>query len=381
MIYLFGNDFLPHLPAFEDFNKCYNRMQLHYQNINLPMTTLDGQVIWENFAKFITAISKDETALLTEEAKIDYFYPFKILTDACESVTVKNDDYNDSGLSTTETKLKLNFKKFSNSWYDRALTPRTRKGKDIFQVEVTEDKIDDMCIEYFRGIQWVMQYYLHGDKGVTNRYVYVYHYAPLLHDLARVLNTPELQNKLPLYQDILKNEEDPIITPIHQLISVMPQSSWYLIPEPFRTLMSLRFQDISPNKFDIEIEGKKKEESYRSTVILSIVDPVRIDDDIKDIPIDVKYNEGKTRYPHNTGKIRIPIMPSIYKILANEPAKVLLDAKIEEEEVIVEKIKEVTPPKVKSRTPLYENKVKKVKDKSERRKFVSDFVWIDYQIM
>jgi 5'-3' exonuclease len=373
MIYLFGNDFLPHLPAFEDFNKCYNRMQFHYQNINLPLTNMDGQVIWENFAKFLSSVSKDESALLTEEAKIDYFYPFKMLTDSCEEVKVKTTDYNDGSLDTTETKLVLNFNKFSKAWYDRALTPRTQKGKDIFQIEVSEDKIDDMCIEYFKGIQWVMQYYLHGDKGVTNRYVYIYHYAPLLRDLARVLNTPELSSKFPSYQDVLKNEADPIITPIHQLISVMPQSSWYLIPQPFRALMSIRFQDISPSGFEIEIEGKKKEESYRSTVILSIVDPVRIDDDIKDIPIDVKFNEAKTRYPHNTGKIKIPTMPSIFKILANEPAKVMVDAKIEEEFTVEEVeevvVKEITPPKM------------KVKEKIERKKFVSDFVWIDYQIM
>jgi hypothetical protein len=160
-----------------------------------------------------------------------------------------------------------------------------------------------MCLEYFKGIQWALRYYLRGHRTVSSKFIYVYFYAPLLTDLHRILEIVDFE-RLPTISDVKHNLEDPYITPIHQLMCVMPRKSWRFIPQPYRDLMDIRFADLCPSSYEIDMEGVKKE--YMATILINIVDPYRITQGIEDYPIPAKYAEQRTIY---TGVVYNPRAP------------------------------------------------------------------------
>lgn len=302
-IYLIGNDFLPRFPFVDGVKDTMAKMQDIYNYMEKPLTSLGypefgiqpGQIIWNNLALFFKNLIKFERKSLGNIANTAYAYPFTIL-DESKTKNSKTGVY------------EVDFEKFRTKWYERALSPRTPEASLLGVGVNLDEEIDSMCLEYFRGIQWTLQYYMFGQDHVTTRYVYPYHYAPLVEDLFRVLMESDTDN-FPLVTDVVFTPDDPVITPIHQLICVMPPKSWNLIPLPYRELMKTRFNDISPDSFITETEAIDKldamgnppsrSQNYQKIAILSIVDPVRIVTETSDYPIPDKYKKGLTRYVKN----------------------------------------------------------------------------------
>lgn len=323
LIFLVGNDFVPNTIYFYDVKMVINHLIDTYVYTEKILTNENGEIIWENFGEFLKIFSKKEVKYLTEmAAKLDsYDYPFPIL-EAC----VKKEKSKNELLETFEYKVKVDIEKYKKLWYERALSPMSSLGKEIFPFEITSKDVDMMCIEYLKTFQWIMQYYTKGQKAVSSRFVYIYHFNPLISDIAEILTSGRLNDKLPKYEDVMFSSRDPIITPIHQLIAVMPPPSWKLIPEPYRTLMPIRFMDICPTEFEKLIEAKVEKDKYISTAILNIVDPVRIDRDIEDVPVPAKYKEQPNKFivVH-----KVPKAPRGYVGLKNEMKRLELQ-KLEE---------------------------------------------------
>ena len=66
------------------------------------------------------------------------------------------------------------------------------------------------------------------------------------------------------------------LTPLEQLISILPNKSSYLLPEPLRVLSSADspIVDMYPIEYDTDCEGKKYD--YEGIVIIPIVDVKRL---------------------------------------------------------------------------------------------------------
>jgi 5'-3' exonuclease len=176
-----------------------------------------------------------------------------------------------------------------------------------FKVDKTQDNgpyIKEMCMEYFKGMQWIMRYYMAGHNAISSQYIYVYHYAPLIQDMFRVLNEAIIENgitSLPTIDSISSSLKDPVITPIHQLLMVQPKKSWDLIPGKYRYLLDDPLRDISPIQFEVDAEGQqappgKTGSYYTDIAILSIVDPKRVIDITEQFPIPSKYLAVKTKF-------------------------------------------------------------------------------------
>jgi hypothetical protein len=164
-------------------------------------------------------------------------------------------------------------------------------------------------------MQWIMRYYLFGHTSVTSRYIYVYHYAPLVSDMAKVLERLSTSGRiLPTVESISNHVDDPIITPIHQLLMVQPNSSWDLIPGKHRYLLFDPLRDISPLSFMVDSEGQKGK-SYTDIALISIVDPRRVIDEAMRFPIPSKYDIVKTKFVLNAHYKKIPFMPMNLKEL------------------------------------------------------------------
>jgi len=330
MIFFEGNDFLPHIVSFDDVGKTINLMIEIYQITKKPLTNLSGDLNWENFAKFVHELAKREEQLLKKVAAQDYVYPFTLLDQATKKEYLKIDDGTfGNDMLMDKVQVQLDFPKFQNLWYDNALTPYTPEGDNfmvsqkIEGVPFTQMGVIDMIYQYMLGTQWILHYYQNGTKGVSSRYIYPFHHAPLLKDLGIVIDYLNKHDKSPSVDLIKYSELDPNITPIHQLIAVMPPSSWKFIPEPFRGLMLTRFADLSPTDFLIEKQGIMKGQEWTAIPLLSIVDPVRISRDLEDYDIPKEFRNRLPYFVKNIKRIRIPEKP-----------QTIIDVRISEEKML-----------------------------------------------
>ena len=316
MVFFEGNDFVPHIIAFDDVGKTINKMIEIYQVMSKPLTNPSGDLNWENFSNFIQELAKREEDLLKKVAAQDFVYPFTILDKAStKKYTTIDEGTFGNDMFESKVQVTLDFPKFQGLWYENALTPYTKSGtdfmikNDIKGVPFTQMGVIDMTYQYMLGIQWVLHYYLQGTKAVSSRYIYPHHHAPLLKELGVIMEYLWKHDKAPSVESIKFSILDPKITPIHQLIAVMPPSSWKFIPEPFRGLMLTRFADLSPTDFKVEKEGIMKGQEWTASPLLSIVDPVRISRDLEDFDIPKEYRDRLPYFVKNVRRVRVPQKP------------------------------------------------------------------------
>lgn len=126
----------------------------------------------------------------------------------------------------------------------------------------SEDGIQKICLDYLRCTVWVYDYYVTGLPSWSD--FYPWHYAPLMTDLASTMRGLLAEPNLATWRlrtAFIRGEPS---LPFVQLLSVLPPSSSYLLPQPFRTLFTdpnspLVRAGFYPKSFSIDYEGKTKE--------------------------------------------------------------------------------------------------------------------------
>lgn len=316
MVFLEGNDFLPKIMAFDEIGTTINAMIDIYIALSLPLTQEDGSIYWKNLEKFMKYLADNEETFLKQIAKKKFYKPFAALEKATKVERLAIDEGTFGLTGQEKEKVVLNYPLFQELWYENALSPFTEKGRKFMKQEklegypFTQNGVMNMGYQYMIGIQWVLRYYQYGTKGVSSRFLYTYHHAPLLKDLALIMTHIESLQKSPSFEDVKFSPEDPKITPIHQLIAVMPPASWKFIPEKFRNLMPTRFADLSPKDFKIEYDGiAEKKDDWIAIPLLSIVDPVRISRDLEDMDIPKEYHDRLAYFIKNIRKVFVPNVP------------------------------------------------------------------------
>lgn len=339
MLYLIGNDFVPPVISLTGWEKTEETINLmfdiytNYLMMDIPpnadsqdilLIKDDNSINWSRFSSFLKILADQETQLLInmyknldkkskQKNRKDPVHRLKILDDNI----FKHEDDNE---------YDINFDKFRNLYYEKALSPATDRCKNFMlkhQIEgypYTKGAVQKMIYEYLKGLQWIFQYYSLGTKAVTSRYVYSYFHAPLLSELASTIDYLMMNDSLPTLDTVRRQITDPYITPIHQLMAVMPRTSYNLIPEPYRTLMSKRFADITPVKFEIVQEGTSSD--HIKYPVIPFVDPERLISETADYPVPNEYLEGKNLFVVN---IRNPKVPSLYKKSYEKSMKVRED--------------------------------------------------------
>lgn len=215
LITFLGNDFLPLFPsASGDTNEIMTHIINLYKSTKVHLTTLEGDIIWENILMFFKnyEVYEDELYcnLISKERTFEYI------------------------------ELEMNFKcegnfnkeKYRDMWYKKQFSPASNalrmlvKDKDVYN----ETDIYTMCISYLKTLQWVLKYYSFGDKAISNTHFYPYYYTPLIPDVVKVLETIISLKQENILNDItsIHNKE---YNCIHQLYLVLPIWSKYLIPE------------------------------------------------------------------------------------------------------------------------------------------------------
>ena len=238
MIYLIGNDFLPHLPALNDMDEAIETLMRTYNMNGTSLTKESNQgkegereIDWSGLSSYLTALADEESRLLELESIKDVKHPSRMIIAATtKTETMKGNQ--------VVRKSRFNPDIYRGVWYENALGLQGPKANDIFSKLVpgynfgpTTGKIVEMVKSYLTGVSWVYRYYSSGKDFVNNDYVYRDNHSPLLSDIALVS-----KQFVPKKEDYEFNQHALEINPVHQLLSVLPPQSKDLLPVEVRHL-------------------------------------------------------------------------------------------------------------------------------------------------
>jgi 5'-3' exonuclease/20S proteasome alpha/beta subunit len=120
---------------------------------------------------------------------------------------------------------------------------------------------------YLEGLVWNLKYYYEG--CVSWEWFYPFHYGPMLSDIVNV------EQMLPEVSFEGKMGEP--LKPFEQLMGCMPPSSAYMLPKPYRWLMTEEDSPVNefyPKTFTVDMNGKRW--PWEAVVLLPFIDSKRL---------------------------------------------------------------------------------------------------------
>lgn len=265
MCFLLGNDFMPHFPALNirtvgiDILLNVYRETLGKTNKYL---TEGNKIVWKNVHEFIEHIAKQEDTLLTEEHKKrdkfarrfgdsgggggnnngnnmrdNRFERNAFNRDINKNSTnlqsfAKNDKKvlhdteevlgEGANIQQMDDLLMLPMKERSVEKYINPYAKdwEYRYYKALFDIEITDERRKQICVNYLEGLEWTFHYYMAG--CIDWKWCYNYHYAPLFKDLVKYIPHMDTQ--------FLKHKEKDPIEDLVQLCYVLPRQNLNLLP-------------------------------------------------------------------------------------------------------------------------------------------------------
>lgn len=296
MIFFVGNDFLPHMMAFERVGHAIRTMFAIYKRMDQPITTAEGAIDWKVMTTFVALLAEEEPELLKLKASYKFEYKSSMLDTASKKLDLpKQEEKKGRGMYGRRDRddryyevTDFDYDMFRSLWYVNALTPRTVTGKyassELDIKSITPESIEAMCRNYAEMLQWIILYYT--GQNVSNYLLYHYNHCPLLSDLAFYLDTAWKNETAPSIPEVLATEGEEPFHPIHVLVAVVPPSLSHIIPEPYDKLVKNggELHDMAPVNFIIEREGKDKE--WQGVAILPSLDMARVVDTVDKLGLD-----------------------------------------------------------------------------------------------
>jgi len=261
MMFMSGNDFLPHLPSIdilegsiEHFFDVYRSTVLSYGNIVTQCNT----IYLKPLLILLATLGTSEIEILEERRK-------HLKDSLLEKHTILKED-----------KFILNWEEYRKDYYATKLNCNTEKD------------IEKACVSYIEGMQWVLTYYL---EGVSCwKWFYNYSYSPFSSDIAKYGEKIK-------YTDKICSEHKPF-DPFFQLSCVLPPKSSSLLPTPLDTIMKLpKTISFYPEDFKIDMDGKRND--WEGVVILPSIDFNILEKEYKKLLYNV---ERKDKFRNSVGK-------------------------------------------------------------------------------
>jgi len=253
LIFLIGNDFLPHFPIFERTHDGLQTLIGGYrefiQETQSPGLTTGSGINWQEYGKFLEFISTRYNGELLNrwgtnaDGKIRFPH---LVAQSCITRTRQV-----VGTETTCNAI-FNVEKFRDEWYRYAFSPKTGLGV----VTPTIQDVNVMIKTYLEGIAWIYNYYRNGVRSVNVAWYYPYYYTPVFSDLYRHIQAGPVDWEVnPLY---IRSD---FVSPLVQMAMVIPAGSYRLTPQPLWGLYTENssIYDLMPTEWKIDNQGKQEE--------------------------------------------------------------------------------------------------------------------------
>jgi len=246
--FFIGNDFLPNIPSLDISNdgietllKTYEKTVKDKGYLVQKDTSSDSlNINKESFGYLLKLLSQSESdTILTNHRKYPARFP--------DTNLISNISYD---IVDGVHHAKFNFSNYKQKYY--------REKFDNVDIK-------DICHEYFKGMIFVVRYYLQTIPSYD--WCYPFLYAPFF---------SEMTNYIDSFDTSMQFNPSTPLTPLEQLVSVLPNKSAYLLPEPLKFLSGpdSPIADMYPIEYDTDLEGKKYD--YEGVVIIPIVDVKRL---------------------------------------------------------------------------------------------------------
>jgi 5'-3' exonuclease len=213
LCYFLGNDFLPHLPSLDIAKNAIDYLLKKYVDIYVTeldyLLNEDKSINQTFFNKFLQILGKEEKDILVKNFNKKKYSP------NCES----SDPY-DIEMHKIEY---LKFKIDNPIGLGSDPNYRVNYYKHYFDVsdEEMENYIEKLVKAYLEGLRWVSYYYF--DTNPNWNWYYPYNNPPLLCDISKYIINMNSITFIP----------DEPVSPIEQLLIILPPNSNFLLPTIF----------------------------------------------------------------------------------------------------------------------------------------------------
>ena len=292
MCFLLGNDFMPHFPALNirtvgiDILLNVYRETLGKTNKYLTEGT---KIVWKNVHEFIEHIAKQEDTLLVEEHKKRDKFARRFgdggrhgggghtnMTNMRDNRFERNAFNRDTNKNTTNSTNSQSFAKNDKKVLDdteevlgegvdiqqmedllmlpmkersveKYINPYAkdweyRYYKALFDIEITDERRKQICVNYLEGLEWTFHYYMAG--CIDWKWCYNYHYAPLFKDLVKYIPHMDTQ--------FLKHKEKEPIEDFVQLCYVLPRQNLNLLPVDINIVLLQRLGHLYGDDYEFK---------------------------------------------------------------------------------------------------------------------------------
>ena len=234
LCFFLGNDFLPHFPALNirtnGIHILLDAYRRHLGNhTERFFISRSMQIQWKWVHLFLGELAKNEHDYLLSEYSLRYKWnKRRWLTD-----TPENRDFTFQSIPVIyraeENYICPSEKYWEQRYYNSLFTSlMNSNGSPISPDSVLA--IDNICVNYLEGLEWVFKYYT--VDCPQWRWRYRYHYPPLLADLYKHVPKKECD----LICDTNSEHNIPFSSNV-QLLYVLPKSNHRLLPEKIQTLI------------------------------------------------------------------------------------------------------------------------------------------------
>lgn len=240
MCFMVGNDFLPQIPGLEIMNNGIEIMTDLYRKTCTPfglINTHDYTIRTNTLLNYFKELSVLELEAMKDKYTIrNKYHPDELMEDYFEYSNM----YEEVEKGRIESIVECDFEGYKRAYYQKKLGIDNRDDTE---------QIQQLCREYIKGLQWVIQYYCVGIPSWT--WCFPYNYAPFMDDLYRCegyIHRPYLPTQ-PL-------------EPFEQLLAVLPPQSKHLLPAPLQKLMTNENSPLYhfyPEQFTVDLSGKRAE--------------------------------------------------------------------------------------------------------------------------
>lgn len=240
LLFFLGNDFLPHSPSYE----------IKYGGINKILALYQKAVV-----------DQDEHLVEVKDGM------YRIRTRPFRSVL---ESLADGEKNMIQTKYKA-FRGCPNKLLDKYINQFNDKFDDYRQEYYSchfEDSIEDVCMEYLKGLCFVGTYYHIGIPDWLH--YYKYHHGPFFRELLQVVDKMDT----PFIEFVFDKHEP--LRPLEQLMCVLPYESRRWLPTCLQSYYEEKspIVDMCPREFEIDKDGVEQE--YEAIVILPQIEVDRI---------------------------------------------------------------------------------------------------------
>ena len=223
--FFLGNDFMPHFPSINirtgGVDKMINAYKATIGCSNENLT--DGKKIyWKNVRKLIQFLSTMEHDNIKQEMKQRDRREKNYLPDDTPENKMKKIE----AIPTYERQKEKYINPFKSGWEERYY-------KSLFDVEITEERKKQICVNYLEGLEWTMKYYTSGCPDW--RWSYKYNYPPLLTDLIHYVPYFDIE--------FISKNDSTAVSPLVQLSYVLPFQSLHLLPEKLYKALTKEHSD------------------------------------------------------------------------------------------------------------------------------------------